>query len=127
MDQLAQCRERCRAVTSDDLARVQSLLAANPEPEPELPVAAPVKLVVPQVAPTAPPPVVEPKARAKLYDPRRRGYMRSTREEGIGDELKAMQAEATGSPFFDSSTAKPSGTDAVIERLRGLGAKRSKP
>jgi len=54
--------------------------------------------------------------------------MRSTREEGIGDELRAMNDEARGSPFFDAPVPKAPVTNAsmkaptLLDRLRQLGA-----
>lgn len=71
-------------------------------------------------APSAPP---EEKPRAKLYDPQRRGYMRATREEGIRDELAAMNAEARGTPFFGkrttSTAADPRARLGLRQKLEG--------
>lgn len=39
--------------------------------------------------------------RVRVYDPDRRGHRRSTKEEGLGEELKAMHAEASGTPFYE--------------------------
>lgn len=76
------------------------------------------------VAAIAPPAEKAVKKRAKLYDPKRRGYMRSSREEGIGKEIDEMNEEAHGSPFFDA--AQPAVTPVrgdkatLVERLRRL-------
>lgn len=57
----------------------------------------------------------------KIYDPKRRGYMRSTREEGLGDEVREMSEEASGSPFFDESeTKKTASTKEVAEVIKRM-------
>lgn len=57
----------------------------------------------------------------KIYDPKRRGYMRSTREEGLGDEVRLMSEEASGSPFFDESEKKKvASTKEVAEVIKRM-------
>jgi hypothetical protein len=84
----------------DALAKLVGLISAQPSPEPQLPLPRP-KLELPEI-PTTPPPPLPLKRRAVLYSPHRRGYMRSTRECGIADEVKAMCEQACGTPFFDA-------------------------
>jgi hypothetical protein len=95
------------------IARVQELLAADAGPEPSVPDApAPV---VPEIAANPTPPPPKKRSRAKLYDPKRRGYMRATREQNLSPPE---------SPFFDETPPteeKPSGAESATERLRQLG------
>lgn len=97
-------------------------LDAGPEPvipEPAPPIELPV--ISAPVAPPAP-----PKRRAQLYSPTRRGYKRSTMEEGVHEELKVMQEEAAGSPFYDAPLPVKSQpevskeTQRLLDKLRGL-------
>lgn len=64
-------------------------------------------------------PVAKPKrkkrTRALLYSPERRGHMRSTREQGIGEELRKMSIEATGTPFFDEEVKAPVKEQSAVE------------
>lgn len=93
-------------LTPDVLARLMELFGRELPDEPEIPEAAPTAEVVEAMLPAATPlPPPAPRKRARLYSSERRGFMRATREEGIGEEIKAMRAEAQGSPFFDSSAA----------------------
>lgn len=110
--------------TPEQIDKLQALLDSGPGPEPvrpdELP--PPPRVVIPDPPPTSPAPAAAAKEsrRAKLYASNRRGFMRSTREEGIRDELSAMTDEARGSPFFDA----PARTTNA-EPLRQLGIAKS--
>lgn len=61
-----------------------------------------------------------------LYSPSRRGYMRATVEDGIRAELDAMNAEASGTPFYGATEHEPSlqsstaGGASLTERLARL-------
>lgn len=108
----------------DDLARVAELIASGDKigPEPERPVDRPSPVPpAPSSGIAGPPPVPPPpRKRARLYSPMRRGFMRSSREEGLADEVARMQAEASGTPFYDA-TEKAATT--VGERLRRAAGK----
>lgn len=59
--------------------------------------------------------------RGGIYSPNRRGYMRATTEEGIADELRKMNEEASGTPFFDSlslPTTRPRSSNDPFEAMR---------
>lgn len=64
------------------------------------------------------------KKRPLLYSPERRGYMRATNEEGIGEELQKMREEAQGTPFFDSvppaEVPSRSAREKLLENLRAI-------
>ncbi len=61
----------------------------------------------------------ETKRDRRLYSPERRGYMRSTIEEGVRAEIDATNAEARGSPFFDQSVQAASVPSNMLERSLG--------
>jgi hypothetical protein len=57
----------------------------------------------------------------KVYDPKRRGYMRASKEEGISAELKQMSDEAAGTPFYDdvaTTQAKSATSRELLAKLR---------
>jgi hypothetical protein len=70
--------------------------------------------------------------RALLYDPARRGFKRSTVEEGIRGELDVMNGEACGTPFFGATTPEPpaptqparTSMASLDQRLAALGRRR---
>jgi hypothetical protein len=89
-------------IKEEALAQLQALLLGEElPPKPDLP-PPPITPVIPKIeaAPTPPPP-----KKALLWDPER--YHRATVEDGIADELKAMRAEARGTPFFGRSAPPP--------------------
>jgi hypothetical protein len=104
----------------DTIARLTELFAKADElgPEPALPAAAPIAPTVaaPPSTPTVAAPLPE-KKRTRLYDPARRGYMRATKEEGIADEIAAMKAEASGTPFYDLAKDAPSSGEVARRKL----------
>lgn len=53
-----------------------------------------------------------------LYSPDRRGYRRASLEEGIDEQIKAMQAEAEGTPFF-GEPPELNPIEAALRKLRG--------
>lgn len=65
-----------------------------------------------------------PPKRGVLYSPSSRGYLRSTREEGIGGELAAMHAEARGTPLFGDNEAASTEPPTLADRLAKLTRKR---
>jgi hypothetical protein len=110
----------------DTIAELRKILARDPGPEPELPT--PVEAVpmpnFTQLVVTAPSaPGGKPKARARIFCAQRRGYMRATREEGIRDELRKMNDEARGTPFFHSALADGPKAN-LLERLAALKSRR---
>lgn len=64
----------------------------------------------------------------KLYDPARSGYMRATREEGLGHELLGMRAASMGSPLYSDGTpaGKPAGGSELDRVRRLLGSMKKK-
>lgn len=87
----------------EEVKRISALLDEEDKPAPEPP---------------------EPREPVKLYSKERRGYMRSTNEEGIGAELREMSREASGTPFFDAGKLQSSSplyagsSQELIDRLR---------
>lgn len=54
----------------------------------------------------------------KLYDPARKEYSRSTREEGLGEEMKNLRGEARGTPFFGGGEGRSITSLSSIYRER---------
>lgn len=52
----------------------------------------------------------------KVYSADRRGFMRSTTEEGIGEELMKLRVEAQGTPFFDAKQPQKKAQETEEER-----------
>ena len=65
-------------------------------------------------------PEEEDEEEVKIYGSKRRGYMRSTKEEGTGEEIARYAAEATGTPLFSDSNASRSVAPSkdLLEKLR---------
>lgn len=106
------------------IAKLSELYSRDLGPEPAEPAPAPqissdemIRRVLAAIAQPVAAPAAPRRERAKLYDPKRRGYMRATIEEGVRAEIDAMNAEARGTPFYDEAA-----TAAPAPRPAGLSA-----
>ncbi len=119
--------------SDNDIAfeKFRELLTSSPPPEPKreddgIPRPA---IVLPDFDEGTPAPTPTAKRRPKLYDSSRRGYRRSSREEGIDAELAKMREEASGSPFYDVKTSAEPSTDTrgdLLNRLANLAGEQPK-